>query len=235
MPSSSTPASSHARKRGPAWGKIALIVGAVAALSALWRWTPLGEMATAENIVAWTRAVRDTWWSPLVLLGAYVLGAFLLFPRPVLTLVAVMTFGVRLGIAYATVFILITALVTYYTGRLMKRDTLKRIAGDAVDRASKPVKEHGVIAVFAANMLPTPPFAVQNMIAGAMRLKLWEFMAGTALALIPGILAWTVFGDQLMNALEDSSKVNYWLIGGVVVLFAVFIFLTRRYLKKKGY
>jgi uncharacterized membrane protein YdjX (TVP38/TMEM64 family) len=153
----------------------------------------------------------------------------------VLTLVAVMTFGVRLGIVYATAFILITALVTYYTGRLMKRETLKRIAGDAVDQAAKPVKKHGVIAVFAANMLPTPPFSVQNMIAGAMRIKLWEFMTGTAIALIPGIVAWTVFGDQLMNALDSESKVNVWLIAGVLLFFVAFIFLTRRFLKKKGY
>lgn len=222
-------------KRRPAWGKIGAIVAVIALLAAAWRWTPLAEIATPENIVAWTRSVRDTWWSPLALLAAYVVGAFLLFPRPVLTLVAVMTFGVRLGITYATAFILVAALVTYFTGRLMKRDTLRRIAGDSVDKASKPVKKHGVIAVFAANMLPTPPFAVQNMIAGAMRIKLWEFMAGTAIALIPGILAWTVFGDQITNALEGSSNVNYWIIAATVVLFGLFIFGARYWIKKKGF
>jgi uncharacterized membrane protein YdjX (TVP38/TMEM64 family) len=223
------------QKRGPAWGKIAVIVGVIIGLGAAWRWTPLGEIATAENIVGWTRAVRGMWWAPLALFGAFTVGAFLLFPRPVLTLVSVMTFGVRLGLIYATTGILIAALVTYYTGRLMKRDTLKRIAGDNVDKAAKPVKKHGVMAVFAANMLPTPPFAVQNMIAGAMRVKLWEFMAGTAIALIPGILAWTVFGDQIMNALDSESNVNFWLIGAALLFFAAFIFLTRRFLKKKGY
>lgn len=222
-------------KRRPAWGKIGAIAAVIALLAAAWRWTPLAEVATPENIVAWTRSVRDTWWSPLALLAAYVVGAFLLFPRPVLTLVAVMTFGVRLGITYATAFILVAALVTYFTGRLMKRDTLRRIAGDSVDKASKPVKKHGVIAIFAANMLPTPPFAVQNMIAGAMRIKLWEFMAGTAIALIPGILAWTVFGDQLMNALDDASNVNYGLVAAAVVLFAGFIFGARYWIKKQGY
>jgi len=224
-----------AEKRGPAWGKIGVIVAVVALLAAAWRWTPLAEIATPENIVAWTRSVRDTWWSPLALLAAYVVGAFVLFPRPVLTLVAVMTFGVWLGITYATVFILIAALITYYAGRLMKRDTLRRIAGDRVDDASKRLKKHGVIAVFASNMLPTPPFAVQNMIAGAMRIKLWEFMTGTAIALIPGILAWTVFGDQIMNALDDASKVNYWLVAAAVLLFAGFIFGARHWIKKQGF
>ena len=205
------------------------------ALAAAWRWTPLGEIATAENIVGWTRTVRNTWWAPFALVGAYLAGTYILFPRPVLTLVSVMTFGVRLGLVYSTVGILIAALASYYTGRVMKRDTVRRIAGDALDEAARPVKRHGVIAVFAANMLPTPPFVVQNIIAGAMRIRLWEFMAGTALALIPGIIAWSVFGDQMMNALEGEGKVNYWLVGGAVLLLAGFIYGTRRWLKKKGF
>ena len=222
-------------KRKPAWGKIALVALGISALAAAWRWTPLAELATAENILAWTRAVRSTWWAPLVLIAAYTAGAFVLFPRPVLTLVSVMTFGVRLGLVYATAGIMLAALVTYYAGRLMKRETVRRIAGDALDNAAKPVKKHGVLAMFAANMLPTPPFAVQNMIAGAIRIRLWEFLLGTLLALIPGILAWSVFGDQIMNALDDASKVNYWLVGGALVFFVGFIFLARWWLKKKGY
>jgi phospholipase D1/2 len=179
--------------------------------------------------------VRGTWWAPFALLGAYVVGTYILFPRPVLTLVSVMTFGVRLGLVYSTVSILLAALLSYYTGRVMKRETVRRIAGDALDEAAKPLKRHGVIAVFAANMLPTPPFVVQNIIAGAMRIRLWEFMAGTALALIPGILAWSVFGDQIMNALDAEGKVNYWLVGAAIVLLGAFIYGARRWLKKKGF
>jgi len=222
-------------KRRPAWGKLAVAALALIALAAAWRWTPLGEIASAQNIVAWTRAVRGTWWAPIVLVAAYTVGAFILFPRPVLTLVSVMTFGVRLGLLYSTAGILLAALVTYYAGRVLKRETVRRIAGDALEEAATPVKRHGVLAIFAANMLPTPPFAVQNMMAGAVRIRLWEFMAGTALALIPGILAWTVFGEQIMNALDESAKVNYWLIGAAVVLLGGFIYATRRWLKRKGF
>ena len=232
IPIASSPAR---RRRRPAWGKIAAIAILIAAVAAAWRWTPLGEYATAENILTWTRAVRGTWWAPFALVGAYVLGAFVLFPRPVLTLVSVMTFGVNLGLVYATAGILIAALVSYSAGRVLKRETVRRIAGDALEAAAKPVKKHGVLATFAANMMPTPPFVVQNMIAGAMRLKLWEFMLGTLLALIPGILAWTVFGDQIMNALDGAGNVNYWLIGAALVLLVGFIFAARWWLKKKGF
>lgn len=221
-------------RRKPAWGKIALLALAVVLLAAAWRWTPLAEIVTAGNILAWTRAARGMWWAPIVMVGAYTAGAFVMFPRPLLTLVSVLTFGVWLGLAYSTAGVLLAALVTYYTGRLLKRQTVRAVAGDGVDEISKPLKSHGVLAVFAANMLPTPPFAVQNIIAGAIRIRLWEFMLGTFLALLPGILAWTVFGHELAKALE-ASEVSFWMIGAALVLLAGFVFLTRRWLKKKGF
>src|SRR5688572_10191472 len=183
----------HSRRR-PAWGKLALILLAAAALDAVWRGTPLAEIVTAERILGWTRTVRDTWWAPIVLVAAYTPAAFVLLPRPLITLVAVMTFGVLLGLIYGTAGALIAALVTYYAGRFLPHKTVKRLAGDALEPAGKLLREHGVVAVFGSNMLPTPPFVVQNMIAGAVRIALWKFMLGTFLALVPGMLAWTEIG-----------------------------------------
>ena len=40
----------------------------------------------------------------------------------------------------------------------MSKKTLRRLVGDKMEKAAKPVKEHGIIAIFAANMVPTPPF-----------------------------------------------------------------------------
>jgi uncharacterized membrane protein YdjX (TVP38/TMEM64 family) len=220
-------------KRKPAWGKLALILVAAAALAAMWRWTPLAEYITAERILGWTRAVRDTWWAPIVLVAAYTPAAFVLLPRPLITLVSVMTFGVLLGLVYATTGVLLAALVTYYAGGYLPRKTVHRLAGDALEPAGKLLREHGTLAVFGSNMLPTPPFVIQNMIAGAVRIPLWKYMLGTFLALLPGMAAWSVFGEQISNALEDTSKVSYGLIIGAIVLLVAFTFLARRFLAKR--
>lgn len=220
--------------RKPAWGKLVAAAVALAALAAAWRWTPLAEIVTAENILAWSRAVRGMWWAPFAMVAAFTLGSFVLFPRPLLTFVSVVTFGTWLGIGLATAGVLIAALVTYLVGRRMSRERVRRIAGDGVDAAAKPLRHHGVIAVFAANMLPTPPFVVQNIIAGALRIPLWQFLAGTALALVPGIIAWTVFGDQITNALEDGSKVSPWMIAVTVAALAAFTFFARRWAQRRG-
>jgi phospholipase D1/2 len=221
------------KKRGPAWGKLIAIAVVFAALAAAWRWTPLADIVTVENILRWTRAVRGTWWAPIAMVAVYTPASLILLPRPLLTLVSVMSFGVLFGLVWATLGVLLAALATYGLGRLLKRDTVRRIAGDNFEKVGKMLREHGIVAVFGANMLPTPPFSVQNIIAGAARIPLWQFMLGTFLALLPGMVAWTVFGDQLANAMEDSGKVNYWLIGGAVVLLVVFTFVARRWLAKR--
>jgi uncharacterized membrane protein YdjX (TVP38/TMEM64 family) len=222
-----------AKRLKPAWGKLALIALVIAALAAAWRWTPLAEIVTVENILRWTRAVRDTWWAPIVMVAVYTPASLILLPRPLLTLVSVLSFGVLLGLVWATLGVLLAALVTYFLGRTLKRETVRRIAGDDFEAVGRMLREHGVLAVFGANMLPTPPFSVQNVIAGAARIRLWQFMLGTFLALIPGMLAWTVFGDQLAHAMEGSGNVSYWLIGGTALVLVVFTVVARRWLAKR--
>jgi phospholipase D1/2 len=226
---------SKQRRRGPAWGKIAAIAVAIALLAAAWRWTPLADIFTAERILDWARLARGTWWAPLAVIAAYIVAALVLFPRPLVTLATVIAFGTWLGIAYALAGVLSAALVTYWAGRFLKRSTVRRFAGDTIEKAAKPLREHGIVAVFAANMVPTPPFAVQNMIAGALRIPLAHFLAGTALSLVPPVLAWTLFGAQINRALEDASQVSWWLVGAALVLLAGFGYLARRWLRGRGF
>ncbi|HEU4352707.1 MAG TPA: VTT domain-containing protein [Burkholderiales bacterium] len=223
------------QRRGPAWGKIAAIAVAIALLAAAWRWTPLADLFTSERILDWARVARGTWWAPLAVMAAYVLAALVLFPRPLVTLATIIAFGTSLGIAYAIAGVLSAALVTYYAGRFVKRSTVRRFAGDRIEAAAKPLREHGIVAVFAANMVPTPPFAVQNMIAGALRIPLAHFLAGTALSLVPPVLAWTMFGAQINRALEDASQVSWWLVGGALVLLAGFGYFARRWVRARGF
>ena len=221
------------RKRGPAWGKLIAFAVVLAALAAAWRWTPLAEIVTVETILHWTRAVRGTWWAPIAMVAVYTPASLILLPRPLLTLVSVLSFGVLFGLLWATLGVMLAAFITYWLGRMLKRGTVQRIAGDNFEQVGKMLREHGIVAVFGANMLPTPPFSVQNIIAGAARIALWKFLLGTFLALLPGMVAWTVFGDQIANAMDESGKVNYWMIGAAVVLLVGFTFVARRWLAKR--
>jgi phospholipase D1/2 len=219
--------------RQPAWGKIVLVGLACAALAAAWRYTPLSEFITAQQVMAWARAVREVKWAPIAVIALYTPAAFVLFPRPVLTLLTVIAFGPWLGFAYGMAGILVAALATYYAGRILHRDTVRRLAGERLNEMSKKLRSHGLAAVTAVRLVPAAPFAIEGVVAGALRLKLWHYMLGTFLGMLPGVLATSVFGGQIAAALEDPSQLNWWIVAGVVLAFVVFTYFVRRWFSKE--
>jgi len=220
--------------RRPAWGKLGLILLAALVLAAAWRYTPLAAFASRQRILELARAARATEWAPFALAAAYTPAAFIMFPRPLLSLLAIVAFDIWVGGACVAAGVIGAALATYFIGRLVPVRIVRRLAGSHFERLSALLREHAILAVFAANMLPTPPFAVQGMMAGAIRLKLWKYTAGTLLSLTPGLAAVLVFGHQITKALQDSSKVSYVAIGGAAVGLALVIFLATRWLARQG-
>jgi uncharacterized membrane protein YdjX (TVP38/TMEM64 family) len=217
------------RRRRPAWGKLALLALGVAALAAAWRYTPLAQFVSPDRIKSFAKLVGSTKWAPFAVMAAYIPAAFVMFPRPLVSLFAIVSFGVWKGGLCAVAGILGAALACYYAGRLVPSGTVRRLAGSKFESFTALLRGHGVLAIFAANMLPTPPFALQGIMAGAIRMPLRHYMLGTLLSLTPGLVALLVFGHQITLAFEDTSKVSYVAIGGAAVGIAVFAFLATRW------
>jgi phospholipase D1/2 len=215
--------------RKPAWGKLIGIALACAALAAAWRYTPLSELVTPERIIAWAKAVRGTWWAPIAVVLIYTPSAFVLFPRPLLTLLTVIAFGPWLGFIYGMAGILLSALATYYAGRIMPPQTVERLAGKHSAHAGKVLRKHGLAAMTAIRIVPAAPFVLEGILAGAMRIKLWHYMVGTLIGMTPGVLATSVFGEQITRALEDPSTINWWLVAAVLAAFAALTYAVRRW------
>ena len=216
-------------KRKPAWGKLAIGAGVLVALALAWRFTPLSELVTRENALAWARAAQETRWAPVAVILAYTPAALFMLPRPFLTLLTMIAFGRWLGLTYSAAGIMVAAMATYYAGRMMRRETVVRLAGGKMEEAGKVLRKHGIVAVFASNMVPVPPFAVQGLIAGAIRIPAWQYAVGSVLGMAPGLLAATVFANELRAALEDPSTLSWWLIAAVAAVFVGFVWAVRRW------
>jgi uncharacterized membrane protein YdjX (TVP38/TMEM64 family) len=221
------------RKPGPAWGKLVVIALVVFGLTLVWRYTPLAEVITPERVIEWARSVGNVWWAPIVVIAAYSPAAFVMFPRPLITLFAVIAFGPWLGFATAITGIVGAALSTYYAGRVLPRRTVRHLAGHKLDEMSEVLRRRGLIAVFAVRIIPVAPFFIEGMIAGAVSIKVWHYTVGTIMGMAPGTLTTTVFGDQFATALEDPSRINWWLVAGVAVFFVVLIYFVRRWFAKE--
>lgn len=216
----------------PPWIKLAAAALVIAGLAAAWRFTRLSELITPAHIGGAARALRETSWAPFALVLAYTPAEFLMFPRPVLTLFGSVAFGAWLGAAYGLAGIFIASLATYFAGHLLPDGAVRRVAGKRVERVANVLRRHGVLAVLAVRVVPVAPSGVEGVVAGAMRIKLWEYLVGTMLGMTPGVLATAFFGGQVATALDDPSKVNYWLIAAVVLVLGATTFFVGRRLAK---
>jgi uncharacterized membrane protein YdjX (TVP38/TMEM64 family) len=204
------------------------------ALTLAWRFTPLADVVTAANVTAWSREFGDRWWAPLAVIAAPTVACLVMFPRPLITLAAVLVFGPWLGFGYAMAGIMVAALLSFFAGRLVRRDTVRRLAGRKLDRLSAALRQRGLAAMTAVRLVPLAPFPVVGLVAGAIRVKLWQYTLGTFLGNLPGVLAATVFADQIAAALDDTSRINWWVVGGVIAVLVVGTLAVRRWLGNTG-
>jgi uncharacterized membrane protein YdjX (TVP38/TMEM64 family) len=216
----------------PAWGAIIAALVLMAGLALLWHFTPLAQLVTAEKVVAWAEEFGEQPWAPLVVIFAYAPACVVMFPRPLITLASVIAFGPWLGFAYAITGIVGASVLTWLAGRRMRRDTVRQLAGPRLDRMIEVLKRNGLLAMTLLRLVPIAPFAVEGIVAGAVRIKLWHLVAGTVLGVLPGTLASTVFGDQLENALTGTGEINHGLIVGVVIALVAGAWLVRRWFRK---
>jgi phospholipase D1/2 len=215
---------------GPAWGKLAVLAVALLGLTAVWKFTPLADFLDGHRVTRWARQVGSYWWAPIATMLAYTPAALLMFPRPLITLFAVIAFGPLLGFAYAMLGIELSAWVTYVAGQRLDRGTVQRVAGAKLNDILQVLRRRGLLAMTALRLVPLAPFAVEGVVAGAVRVKPRHFLAGTALGMLPGTLTSTVFGNQLQVWLEQPHRINYWLIALALVLLGTATWLVRRWL-----
>lgn len=206
------------------------VIAIVAALALLWRYTPLASVVTADNVIGVARAFAQHWWAPLMVVLAYTPASMVMFPRPLLTMAAVVVFGPWEGFAYAMTGVVLAGTAGYAVGRLVHRDTVRRLAGPRLHRLTAVLQRRGILAVTLVRFVPIAPYLVVNVVMGAMRIRLHHFILGTFLGMLPGGLAATVLSDQVAVALMNPSRVNLWLVAAAVLAIAGLAFAGHQFL-----
>lgn len=221
-----------ATRRPPAWGKILAAGLVLVALAAAWRWTPLHDIVTPANAVAWAKRIRQMPGAAILLVGSYTVGAAIMFPRPLLTLTTVIAFGPWLGTLYCALGVMIAAMVFYAAGRYGSKDWVAKLAGNKTEALGKLMRTHGVAAIFALNMVPAPPFIVQGLMAGALRVPALHYMLGSFFGMLPTVVGWAFFGRQIAASLEEGEGISLWAVALVAVAMVAISIVVRRWFAK---
>ncbi len=208
----------------------ALLAGV--ALLLAWRYTPLAAM-TDPALVAdqLGRLDQGAFGLPLTVL-VFVLGGLVVFPVTVLIAGTAAAFGLWPGILYASAGAMASALATYAIGWLVGARPLRRVMGPRINRIRQAISDHGVIAVATIRLVPVAPFTFVNLVAGASRIPLADYLIGTALGLAPGIAVMSSLGENLLQLLRDPTPAGIariaLLVAGWIALSFGFHALVRR-------
>lgn len=209
--------------------RIAALVLVLAGLAAAWRWTPLREALDIGLLVGIADRLETLApFTPLAVVGAYVIAGLLVMPVVVLIAVTGIVFGPLVGAIYALAGAVASAAVTYGIGRRLGRDTVRRLAGARLNRISKRLARRGILAIAAVRMLPLAPFTIVNVVAGASHIGLRDFLFGTVIGMLPGILATVVFVDRIVEALRNPGAGTLISLAAVAAALVGLALVLRR-------
>lgn len=209
--------------------RLTIMLGLLALLGGLWRWTPLHEWISPPRLTAWTNTVAAWPLAPLVMGIGIALGSLLMIPLALLVLQAAFLFGPLTGFLTAFTGAMVSAVVAFLIGRAVGRDGLQRLSTLRLARLCRRLAHRGVLAVAVVRFLPVAPFTMVNMVLGAARITLRDFTIGTAIGLTPGFLALSVFGDRLSQTIRRPNVLNFLLLG----LVAITLILGGRWLVRR--
>jgi len=215
-----------------AWAWIVLLC-AVAALGAAWRWTPLREWLDIGFLTGVAASLRQGAATPLLVIGAFVIAGLLVVPLTLLMIVAALTFGPWLGFVYSLGGALASAITSYGLGHLLGRDAVRRLAGTHVNRISRRLAQRGLFTMIFVRVVPVAPFTVINLVAGASHITFRDFMLGTVLGMTPGMFAIVVLADRVRASVQTPGLASTITLVATVAIIGAVVFLVGRWLRRR--
>ena len=188
----------------------------IAAAVILWRFTPLAEIATPQRLSAWLGSFRDEPWAPLAIVALFVIGGLVVFPVLLLIAVTTLVFDPVMAFFVALAGTLASAVVTYAVGARFVRGTAQSAFGPALKKVADALASRGVVAIALIRIVPVAPFTVVNLAAGSIGIRLRDYVIGTTLGMVPGLIAITAFGQQLKAVLEHPTPMRVAALIGIV-------------------
>ncbi len=217
--------------------RFTLLVALLVIAFALFRWTPLNELLTKDKMVALLMDLRSAWWAPLGLLALYLVLSPTGLPVSPLIFAGGVVFGVKWGWLYNFLGTMLGASASFLLARALGYELISHVVPETLlQRAEKILEKHGFWAIVRVRFLPIP-FAVINYGAALAGVRFPQFLAASAIGLVPSMLIYTYFGHALFNAATADRQTLIRNLAGVLLIALVLTFLVplRKLWKKRRY
>jgi len=193
------------------------LAAALAGLALAWQYTSLRDFADVGFVSSVISQPARSQFAPLFAIAAFVLGGLVVFPVLVLIAATSAALGPWIGFFSAGVGVLLSALLLFAIGRVLGQARLQRLLGRRAGRVQGRIIGKGVVAVAMIRMVPIAPFSIVNVVAGASKLSLRDFLLGTVLGMAPGIAVMAALGAQIADLARNASWTNAVLLALAVL------------------
>lgn len=168
------------------------------------------------------RQHEDSRYAPLFVVLVYAVAGFLFVPVMLLIALTGLIYGPVYGGLYALLGALASGVCGYAAGRCVAADTIARHAGPRIQKVQQQLRSRGLAAMIFVRVVPSGPYTLTNMLAGAVGVRLRDFVLGSLIGLAPGI-AVTV---GLVHGLSAAwQRPGLRTVGAAVAAFAVVVVL----------
>jgi len=160
-------------------------------------------------------------------LGYAIIGLFV--PASILTIGAGALFGVVGGSIVVAIGATLAATIAFLLARTVLRKRVERMVAKnpkflAVDRA---IAREGAKIVVLVRLSAVFPFLFMNYAFGLTGIGALEYAVATFIGILPGTVAFVYLGAAGVAAATQSKTKTIFTVIGVVVAFAVSIFVAR--------
>lgn len=148
-----------------------------------------------QHLQAWLKQMGI--WAPVIYIALYTVGTIFIVPSTPLNLSGGAIFGSWWGTLWTAIAAVIAAVVAFAFTRTVGRDLIaKKLAGrwEAMDAE---LRQGGLFYMFAIRLLPIIPYGIVNFAAGLTSIRFRDYLIGTLLGTVPGILPFVMMGAGL--------------------------------------
>ncbi|WP_256973447.1 TVP38/TMEM64 family protein [Nostoc sp. T09] len=155
-------------------------------------------------------------WAPVTYIVIYVVATILVLPSTALNLTGGAIFGPWLGTFWTSVAAIVAAIASFIFARTVGHEAVaKRLAGrwQAIDAE---VQQGGVFYMFAIRLVPIMPYGLVNFAAGLTSVSFKDYLIGTILGTVPGVLPFVLLGSSGLKAIRTGEVMP--LVGALALL-----------------
>ncbi len=133
-------------------------------------------------------------WAPIIYIILYILATLLILPSTPLNLSGGALFGTGWGTFWTTIAAILAAVLAFAFTRTLGREYITRKLAGKWEVMDAEIHHGGLFYMFAIRLLPIIPYGIVNFTAGLTSIRFRDYLIGTTLGTVPGILPFVMMG-----------------------------------------